>query len=76
MASEFDFEAKEKGASSPTVEAASDATESKEAFLTSFTPQESHAIIRKVDRRFLLVIGMMYLIKNVSFRSWRERSQN
>jgi hypothetical protein len=39
---------------------------SKEAFLASFTAAEGKAIIRKVDRRFLLIIGMMYLIKNVS----------
>jgi hypothetical protein len=38
----------------------------KEAFLSSFTAAEGKAIIRKVDRRFLLIIGMMYLIKNVS----------
>jgi hypothetical protein len=38
----------------------------KEAFLSSFTAAEGKAIMRKVDRRFLLIIGMMYLIKNVS----------
>jgi hypothetical protein len=38
----------------------------KEAFLSSFTAAEGKAIIRKVDRRFLFIIGMMYLIKNVS----------
>jgi hypothetical protein len=38
----------------------------KEAFLSSFTAAEGKAIIRKVDRRFLLIIGMTYLIKNVS----------
>jgi hypothetical protein len=47
----------------------SNGTESdKEAFLSSFSAAESKAIIRKVDRRFLLIIGMMYLIKNVSLK--------
>ncbi len=44
-----------------------DSAENRAAFLSSFTPEENHAIIPKVDRRFLLIIGMMYLIKNVSY---------
>lgn len=32
---------------------------SKQAFLSSFTQADNKAIMRKVDRRFLLIIGMM-----------------
>lgn len=35
------------------------------AFLSSFSPEEDKAIRRKVDRRFLWLIGLIYLIKNV-----------
>jgi hypothetical protein len=38
---------------------------SREAFLASFTADENHRIMRKVDRKFLLIIGMMYILKNV-----------
>lgn len=38
----------------------------KKAFLSTFTREEDRAIMRKVDRRFLLLIGTMYFIKNVS----------
>lgn len=40
--------------------------ENREAFLASFTAEENHRIMRKVDRKFLLIIGMMYILKNVS----------
>jgi hypothetical protein len=40
-------------------------TRSRAEFLSSFTQDENKAIMRKVDRRFLLIIGMMYVIKNV-----------
>lgn len=36
------------------------------AFLSSFSPEEDKRIRRKVDWRFLWLIGMMYIIKNVS----------
>lgn len=36
------------------------------AFLSSFSPEEDKAIMRKVDFRFLWLIGLMYIIKNVS----------
>jgi len=51
-----------------TPETASEAsqTNSRAEFLSSFTQAENKAIMRKVDRRFLLIIGMMYVIKNVS----------
>ena len=35
------------------------------AFLSSFSPEEDKAIRRKVDWRFLWLIGLMYIIKNV-----------
>lgn len=44
----------------------SDAAVDRIAFLSSFSPEEDKAIRRKVDWRFLWLIGMMYIIKNVS----------
>lgn len=38
---------------------------SREAFLATFTPQDDANIMRKVDRRFLLLIGILYMTKNV-----------
>lgn len=38
--------------------------EGKKAFLASFTAAEDKAIMRKVDWRFLWLIGITYLIKN------------
>lgn len=43
----------------------SDAAADPIAFLASFSPEEDKAIRRKVDRRFLWLIGLMYIIKNV-----------
>jgi hypothetical protein len=43
-----------------------DAYEDRKAFLSSFSPEEDKAIRRKVDMRFLWLIGLMYIIKNVS----------
>lgn len=39
---------------------------SKELFLATFTPEDDAKIMRKVDRRFLLLIGILYMTKNVS----------
>lgn len=63
---DFDIAVSRKDA--PTDEAASQDShiQTKADFLASFTHEESKAIIRKVDRRFLLIIGLMYVIKNVS----------
>ena len=47
-------------------EAASETSQSREEFLATFTPEEEKAIMRKVDKRFLFLIGMMLVIKNVS----------
>lgn len=46
-------------------ETPSDSTQSRIDFLNSFTPKERKAIMRKVDNRFLFLIGMMLVIKNV-----------
>lgn len=43
-----------------------DVSSDKRAFLKTFSPEEDRAIMRKVDKRFLLLIGLIYLIKNVS----------
>lgn len=42
---------------------------SREAFLASFTPEEDRSIMKKVDKRFLLLIGILYLSKTVSMKS-------
>lgn len=39
----------------------------REAFLSSFTAEEDRRIMRKVDKRFLLLIGLMYMLKNVDY---------
>jgi hypothetical protein len=39
----------------------------REAFLSSFTAEEDRKIMRKVDKRFLLLIGLMYMLKNVDY---------
>ena len=47
----------------------------KAAFLATFTPQDDKDIMRKVDKRFLLLIGILYMTKNVRRRaSIRDRS--
>ncbi|EHK97616.1 putative tartrate transporter [Glarea lozoyensis 74030] len=45
----------------------SDAYEDRKAFLSSFSPEEDKAIRRKVDMRFLWLIGLMYIIKNIDY---------
>ena len=42
------------------------ASSHKQAFLATFTPEEHKSIMEKVDRRFLLLIGILYMTKNVS----------
>ena len=42
--------------------------ENRRAFLASFTQEDNKAIMRKVDRRFLLLIGILYMTKNVCIR--------
>ncbi|KAJ5492113.1 Major facilitator superfamily domain general substrate transporter [Penicillium expansum] len=40
-------------------------SESREEFLASFSSQEEKQIRRKVDKRFLLLIGLMYMVKQI-----------
>ena len=40
-----------------------DDPEAKAAFLSTFTAKEEKRIMRKVDYRFILLTGIMYLIK-------------
>lgn len=39
--------------------------ENREEFLATFSSQEEKHIRRKVDKRFLLLIGLMYMVKQV-----------
>ena len=41
--------------------------EDVEAFLSTFSAEEHKSIMRKVDRRFLLLIGLMYMLKNIDY---------
>ena len=53
--------------SGPSLESVhNDAAAERIAFLSSFSPEEDKSIRRKVDWKFLWLIGMMYIIKNVS----------
>lgn len=38
-------------------------------FLASFTKDEDRAIMKKVDRRFLLLIGILYMTKNLDYQN-------
>ncbi|EXJ58771.1 hypothetical protein A1O7_06201 [Cladophialophora yegresii CBS 114405] len=51
-------------ADSPTLSISED---DREAFLSFFTAEEDRKIMRKVDKRFLLLIGLMYMLKNVDY---------
>ncbi|CZR56394.1 related to permeases of the major facilitator superfamily [Phialocephala subalpina] len=39
--------------------------DARESFLAEFSAKESKAILNKVDRRFFILIGLMFLIKNM-----------
>ncbi|KAH8682063.1 permease of the major facilitator superfamily [Xylariales sp. PMI_506] len=41
--------------------------EGRKAFLATFDAAEDKAIMRKVDRRFLLLIGLIYMIKSIDY---------
>jgi hypothetical protein len=43
----------------------SDGKSDREAFLSSFTAGDDREIMKKVDNRFLWLIGLMYILKNV-----------
>jgi hypothetical protein len=40
--------------------------DARQEFLATFSAKESRAIMSKVDRRFFLLIGFMFMVKNVS----------
>ena len=42
-----------------------DDPEARAAFLATFSAEEEKSIMRKVDKRFLIIIGFMYMIKQV-----------
>lgn len=41
--------------------------EAKAAFLSTFTSEEEKAIMHKVNKRFFVLIGLMYMIKQVRY---------
>ncbi|KAK3356486.1 MFS transporter [Lasiosphaeria hispida] len=41
----------------------------RKAFLATFTADEDKAIRRKVDRKFLWLIGLIYIIKNIDYQN-------
>ncbi|KAH7395549.1 MFS transporter [Cadophora sp. MPI-SDFR-AT-0126] len=45
----------------------SDSEAERRAFLSTFSPEEDKSIRRKVDCRFLWLIGLMYIIKNIDY---------
>ncbi len=47
--------------------ATSSLQDDREAVLSSFTAEEDRKVMRKVDKRFLLLIGLMYMLKNVDY---------
>lgn len=57
-----------EGSPSPSNVSETSLAFNRETFLASFTAEEDKAIMRKVDLRFLCLIGCMYLLKNVSGR--------
>lgn len=47
--------------------APSSPSDHRNAVLSSFSAEEDKAVMRKVDRRFLLLIGLMYMLKNIDY---------
>lgn len=60
-----DLESPEKGAIASAEGQSDFNSDERSVFLSSFTHEEEKRVIRKVDQRFLLLIGIMYLIKTV-----------
>lgn len=57
----------------PDVARAAEATlrddpDARATFLASFTAEDEKRIMKKVDRRFLILIGLMYMVKQVSLQ--------
>lgn len=46
----------------PDVELTKTATEATNAWETEFTPEEQRRIVRRVDRRLVVTVGVMYCI--------------
>ncbi|KAI9935109.1 hypothetical protein ASPWEDRAFT_116819 [Aspergillus wentii DTO 134E9] len=51
----------------PTSSTEVTADEERKALLRSFTPEDDKRIRRKIDRRFLWLIGMIYIIKTIDY---------
>lgn len=47
-----------------------DDPEARSAFLSTFSAEEERSILNKIDKRFLVIIGFMYMIKQV-WPLWR-----
>ncbi|EXJ80493.1 hypothetical protein A1O1_08638 [Capronia coronata CBS 617.96] len=64
-----DSKAEEGGitAEQKAIRSSSSSLTDREAFLSSFTAEDDRRIMRKVDKRFLLLIGMMYILKNIDY---------
>ncbi|KAK4443564.1 major facilitator superfamily domain-containing protein [Podospora aff. communis PSN243] len=58
----------EQSDTSRSIRAESD-DEERKAFLASFSAEEDKAIRRKVDRRFLWLIGLIYILKNIDYQN-------
>lgn len=64
----LDSKAEEGGITTQhTAVSSSSSLTDREAFLSSFSAEEDKKIMRKVDKRFLLLIGLMYVLKNVDY---------
>lgn len=50
-----------------TRSSSSSLSDQRAAFLSTFSAEEDRRIMRKVDKRFLLLIGLMYMLKNVDY---------
>jgi hypothetical protein len=66
---QLDSKVEEDGlnAEEKAIQSSSSSLTDREAFLSSFTAEEDRKIMRKVDKRFLLLIGLMYILKNVDY---------
>ncbi|CAI6091332.1 unnamed protein product [Clonostachys chloroleuca] len=58
---------KTPAAAQETYKSDSEDEQSRREFLSRFTADDDHRIMRKVDWRFLPLIGFMYLIKQIDF---------
>jgi hypothetical protein len=74
-AKELEIEGRKNDIDTKTPETSSEVsqTRNRAEFLSSFTQEENKAIMRKVDRRFLIIIGLMYVIKNVSLSAMSNK---